>query len=905
MPPHNDDWPEFADAGKRIGFAAVVGIMLLIITSVVTLRFIRQIPDFFNSLKFSSSRETIQSVSKLLLVGSVFWFLAAWYVSAEYGQEHRISSNITYRSDPASVDWLTAIGGAFIVAAAVLYGWNEFSARFKRPEPVFTAEAIKIMVIRIPGGIRYRHEGIHQFMQGLLSTFPHLMLQIRGEKVGVTWRIADTRNLYASEQIERYIHSSYPDAQINYETHAPADQSAPFYRYVSFYRLGNEFTMPMQYLSDFREIDPLSAIAEAMSDLQPDEQVIYTVGLLGLASDAYAEGLKLISRPAASVFQLFSLRGVQQRVGQILTNNTRVEKYQARDQRVMEEKLRDVLYRAAIIIQADASTPERVRDLIAAVEMQLGQFTRMPYNGLAWLQRDLSRYMMQVPSAEADFHTDCIAWHNTWQDTYLSKRNPAVSVFSLSELAALWHLPTDKIVGTNVEFAPANVMKMPRGLAHASDGGNSQSHTVIGYGKFQNREVPVKIPLEDRRTHINIIGKTGMGKSNLMHHMIHQDIASGQGVAVIDPHGTLIQAILEASIPEERENDIVLLDLTDQGFPPPINPMRGNLGTVGIGRVMSIFERLYDDVDQYVRLAKYLQAAIGLLAEDDTPTMRDISRVFTDDPYRHNLLNQTENPFVLDVWETYEMQSNAQRRQIHEPILSRIAPFYGNPVLYPVLCHPQALNFRRFIEDKKIVLVSLAMADDLVSERERNLIGALLVSMLQMAGMQKSEGPPFYVYVDEVQKFVTTSLDVVLSEARKFGLSLTIANQYLGQLTGRTLEAVMGNVGTHIVFRPGSEDAKSLGVHMRPQFQGESLVSLDRYTAATKLQNEGAVQPAFTLYAPPPLEKTEDAEAQADRLRKQAIEQARLQSKAEIMAWLKDRYPRRKFGVEEPVQDYD
>ncbi len=604
--------------------------------------------------------------------------------------------------------------------------------------------------------------------------------------------------------------------------------------------------------------------------------------------------------------------GLQRAAGAVITDNTRAEKYHARDQRVLEDKLRDVLYYGQVIVQADSYDPQRLHELVALVETQMPQFAKSPYNGLA---RVGPNKIITINSEETEFRFNAIGHHNALADTYVIRRSPLLTVFSTRELAALWHLPTNKVVGTNVEYVN-RVVKVPSKMARQADttpeGDEHPDRVYIGTGRYQNREVPIVVSLEDRRLHTNIVGKTGTGKSNLMHHLIHQDIASGRGVAVIDPHGTLIRAILETSIPEARMDDVVLLDLANRDFPPPINPMRGNLGTVSIGRIMSIFERLYDDVDQYVRLAKYLQAAVALLAEDNTATMRDISRVFIDDTYRYRLLNQTDNAFVMDVWEIYETQSDAQRRQIHEPILSRIAPFYGNPVLYPILCHPQVLNFRQFITEKKIVLVSLAISDDLVSDRERNLIGALVVSMLQIAGMQEEkekqgEVEPFYVYVDEVQKFVTTSLDVVLSEARKYGLSLTIANQYLGQLHGKTLDAVMGNVGTTIVFRPSPEDARALATHMSPQFKVEDIVNLDRYTAAIKLQNEGATQPAFTLYTPPPLEKPKDAQGRAKHITQRAIKNIQLKSKTEVLEWLGARYPRRKFGQAEaePVQDYD
>jgi DNA helicase HerA-like ATPase len=231
------------------------------------------------------------------------------------------------------------------------------------------------------------------------------------------------------------------------------------------------------------------------------------------------------------------------------------------------------------------------------------------------------------------------------------------------------------------------------------------SGVQLGWGKQNGKSYPVHLPDSDRKLHINIVGKSGMGKSTFMHHLIRHDIECGVGLAVIDPHGTLIKDILQTSIPSHRESDVVLLDLADKDNPPPLNPLRGHSTYVGLGRVVNVIERMFAGTEGHARLSKYLRAAIGLLAHDEHATMRDVSRVFTDEEYRYKLLESGDNGLVEEVWNAYELLSQPQREQIIDPILNRIAPFFSNPLLLPVFCHPDGLNFGTLMQERKIILV--------------------------------------------------------------------------------------------------------------------------------------------------------------------------------------------------------
>jgi hypothetical protein len=788
------------------------------------------------------------------------------------------------------------------LAMVGLWLWATNPAQQRKPLPPGAASDIPplIYTIRLPKTTKRNAERTLQFFDQLLLNFPNLLLRIYADETGVDWQIVDNYAKFEPIILERIIRSAYPDAEISTQVYEVGEVAAPFYRYISYYDQPNMFVAPLSYLTDFRQSDPLSSLAEAMSDLKTGERVIYTLVLLGaVKAGVYDEGQKLITQSTIHPLQYLSRRGIGDALQKALAGADRAEKFVARDQRIFEEKLRQPLYEAMLLIQAESPDPTRLVSILIGMDSQMAQFSRQPYNALGFVQRTIEDYVQTVETAEQDQQTDSIALHQRIvTHTISSKTCPPILILEPRELAALWHLPHDHFGATQIKWLRANAVTMPHSLIRQQEG------VYIGTARFKGRDESIQLSDEDRRTHINIIGKTGMGKSTLLHHLIHQDIERGAGVAVLDPHGTLIKAILQTSIPPEREDDVVILDVGDTNHPPPINPMRGIQSQAGMGRIMNVFARLFDGVEQYARLSRYLQGAIGLLQADEQPTMRDLSKVFNDEAYRHQLLANTDSPFVEEVWEHYEAVSEAQQRQIYDPIFSRIAPFYGNPTLYPILCHPDALDLRGYIQDKKIILISLAISEDLVSEQERNLIGALLVSLLQMSGMgEVSE--PFYVYVDEVQKFVTTSLDVVLSEARKFGLALTIANQFLGQLEGKTLEAVMGNAGTSIAFRCSPSDARALGPHMRPEFSAETLVDIDRFQAATKMQVKGATQPAFTLFTPSPLDRPDDYLERERRIRARAIDQYTPRSREQILTWLAARYPRRGRVVDEGVQDYD
>jgi hypothetical protein len=274
------------------------------------------------------------------------------------------------------------------------------------------------------------------------------------------------------------------------------------------------------------------------------------------------------------------------------------------------------------------------------------------------------------------------------------------------EIAALWHLPYDAFSAPRILWA-SKLVTIPEPVARNTEG------AMMGEGKYQGRLISLHIPPIDRATHINIVGKTGTGKSTLLHHLVHQDIAEGRGVAVIDPHGKLVRDILHGSIPDERINDVVILDLANPNSPPPLNPLGSIRGYAGTLRVVSIIERLFARTEQGARMSSYLRAALLPLHTQPHATMRDVTRIFMDEVYREQLLEQIADAETQDFWDFHYATSSPQmQRQIAEPIINRIRPFFANPHLYPVLCHPDTLDFRPLIQHNKMYVVKRNETDE-------------------------------------------------------------------------------------------------------------------------------------------------------------------------------------------------
>ena len=404
----------------------------------------------------------------------------------------------------------------------------------------------------------------------------------------------------------------------------------------------------------------------------------------------------------------------------------------------------------------------------------------------------------------------------------------------------------------------------------------AQKEKIIYVGEVNWRHQRTKFGIknDDRRRHMYLVGKTGMGKSNALENMAIQDIRAGHGVAFIDPHGEAAEKILDY-IPSWRVNDVIYFNPGDVAYPTAFNvmeitnPEQRNLIAAGL---MAVFKKIWPDVWS-ARMEYILNNTILALLEYPNSTLLGINRMFSDPEYRAKVVEKITDPIIKAFWvgeyakynQKYEQESTAA-------IQNKIGQFIANPLMRNIIGQVKSsIDMRQIMDEKKILIVNISKG--MVGEDASRLFGAMVITKLQLAAMSRQNVPEeqrtdFYCYVDEFQNFATDSFVNILSEARKYRLSLILANQYLGQLeemgasgkSSRVKDAVFGNVGTIIVFRVGAEDAEFLEPEFAPDIVIEDFVNLGKYHIYLKLMIDGIASAPFSATTLPPMEMDEPSE---------------------------------------------
>lgn len=734
--------------------------------------------------------------------------------------------------------------------------------------------------ITLPKQAVWEAQRASQLTEQLLNGFDNFVLRIIATDHSIQWQIVDLLDR-EPVAVETAIRASYPEANVDVGIFEPYRISdAPIERIVIPYRfMLPEFVAPILHVDAIHVPDPLAALTQTMAGLLAGEQIIYTVFVVGRARDAYEEGKKLVTRKVYDP----SILG-------LLFPQT-VNRYIPEDQRILDDKLNRALYQCFVMIQIDTPYSERLTSLLV-VDNPMVHFTDPHFNGICWHGENGKLDQFSVADDETDLVTSAMGQFLAFadakkQDKALIKRHAIRLILEPREIAALWHLPHQEFTASPIVWTKAAQVEMPAILKGKREG------VCLGINQYRGREEPIHLPDQDRTTHSLIIGKTGTGKSNLLHQLIHQDIAQGKGLALIDLHGGVVNSVLECSIPTSREKDVVLIDLANEDYPLPLNPMRGLSGEIGLARVINILNNLYPDLQEMPQTADALENALLTLTGERDATLRDVNRLFLDDAYRQQVLGKTTDDVALEYWqEDFGSMSASQQRQISAPVVRRIRAFYRNPYLRPIICHSDGLDIAQLIRERKILLVSLKANEEHIPEREQQLIGALMLARLQMAAMSgAAQKETFHVYVDEVQRLVNSPLERVFSEARKFNLSLTVSNQYMKQLSGGALEAILGNIGALIAFQAGGDDdAREIAHYTRSRFSADDLLNLDRFKAAVWMRYHGEQQPAFSLSPLKPLAKPVDAIRRATQIRQLSIQQYTPKSRSDVLNWLNARY---------------
>ena len=436
-------------------------------------------------------------------------------------------------------------------------------------------------------------------------------------------------------------------------------------------------------------------------------------------------------------------------------------------------------------------------------------------------------------------------------------------ILNISELASVYHLPHTNVETPNIVWASSKTAEPPAKLPMLTgDQAHDENVSAFGLTDFRGIKHQFGMYRRDRSRHVYIIGQTGSGKSGLLTLFALSDIYHNQGYCIIDPHGDLAMDNLKF-IPESRVNDVVYFNPADTQYPMAFNPLevydparKPNISSEVIGVLKRMFGESWGP-----RLEHILRYTLLALLDRPNTTMLDISRMLTDKDFRKETLEYCKDVTVLQFWkQEFGSWGDKQVTESVAPILNKVGAFTANPIIRNIIGQPKSsFDIRKIMDEGKILVVNLSKG--LIGEDNAAILGSFLVTKVQLAAMSRSDIPnvedrrPFYLYVDEFQNFATDSFSVILSEARKYGLNLTVANQYTSQMTESVRDAVFGNVGTTVSFRVSADDAPILSKQFEPVFEAQDLLNLNNRHFVISMIINGEKTPAFsatTLSIPKP-----------------------------------------------------
>lgn len=435
-------------------------------------------------------------------------------------------------------------------------------------------------------------------------------------------------------------------------------------------------------------------------------------------------------------------------------------------------------------------------------------------------------------------------------------------VLNTEELTSIYHFPLPNMDNPQIRWLTARQAPPP---ANAPTTG-----ILLGFSNYRGESKEIHMQPADRSRHMYIIGKSGTGKSVFIENLAVQDITAGEGVAVIDPHGDLAEAIL-ARVPKNRLEDVIIFDPSDIERPQGLNlleydPKYPEQKTFVINEMIKILDKLYDlRQTGGPMFEQYMRNAMLLIMSDPASgaTLMEISKVLADPDFRRYKLTQVKDPVVHDFWvkEAQKAGGDAALANMVPYITSKLNQFVANDIMRPIIGQQKsAFNFRQVMDEKKILLVKLSKGK--IGDINAYLLGLVIVGKFLMASLSRTDLPEyqrqnFYLYIDEFQNFITDSIVVILSEARKYRLNLTVAHQYIGQLVNgsdtKIRDAVFGNTGTVVSFRIGVEDAEFLAKEFAPVFSSYDLINIELFQAYLKLLINNTPSRPFNISTRAPL----------------------------------------------------
>lgn len=656
--------------------------------------------------------------------------------------------------------------------------------------------------------------------------------------------------------VEGQIYSQYPSVQIHEATedYVAHERHHNVIHTAEITVTDSQF-LPIKTFQSF-EVDPLAGITGTLAKLEDTNEELWVQMLIRPIPDAWhKDSYQWIDQVKSGGGGLFGGGGMQW-LGMLFAalwkapeqgddGSAKVELSERDKNRIAEaeKKAAKLGYQVKIRLAYLGNSPANARLRMQAIVGTFKQYNSTNLNG----------FKVANPSFE--------------KESIAAYRNRLFAddgfILNIEELASVFHLPHTNVETPNIVWASTKTAEPPAKLpVITGNPANDENISAFGLTNFRGINHQFGMLRYDRSRHVYIIGQTGAGKSGLLELFALSDVFHNQGYAIIDPHGDFAINNMKF-IPPHRIKDVIYFNPADTSYPVGFNPlevtdpnMKSNISSEVIGVLKRMFGESWGPRLEYI-----LRYTILALLDRPETTMLDIARMLTDKKFRKETLDYCQDTVVLQFWkQEFGQWGDKQVNEAIAPVLNKVGAFTANPVIRNIIGQPKStFNIRQIMDEGKILVVNLSKG--LIGEDNAGILGSFLVTKIQLAAMSRSDIPdvkdrrPFYLYVDEFQNFATDSFATILSEARKYGLNLTVANQYISQMTETVRGAVFGNVGTMISFRVSAEDAQVLAQQFEPQFEASDLLQMHNRHFIINMVIQGEKAPAFsatTLNLPPP-----------------------------------------------------
>lgn len=687
------------------------------------------------------------------------------------------------------------------------------------------------------------------------------------------------------DEMEKAIHSVYSEAHVerinDYNIFHPYGVAA-----AAVLKQKHHHALPFKTYQTL-EADPLQGITTALSKLQQMGEGASVQVLIRPAPKGMRERALSIARQMQKTGHNFErarrdLSGFHQVLRLLVPPPKQSEEQKLRQQqhemqpltpriqetiKALEEKAAKPLFQVNVRLLAAAPQEHEAQKTLSELAGSIAQFDAPNLNGLDVFK--MKKSALRQISFRYAFRT------------FQAKR---AMVLGTEELTSLFHFPNVEHGTPNVAYLKAKPSEPPANLP--------QEGIVLGKNLYRGQETIIRLGKEDRRRHLYTIGQTGTGKTSLMKELIRQDIEAGEGVGVVDPHGDLAEYVLSVT-PASRADDIVYFDPGDTEMPLGLNMLEWKTEEqkdFAVQEMVRIFEKLFPpEVIGPMFEHNMRNAMLTLMADKENPgTVVEIPRIFTDTEFVKQYLAKVTDPLVRAFWEKEMAKtSDFHRSEMLGYLISKVGRFIENSMMRNIIGQTHSsFDLRDIMDNGKIFVANLSKGR--VGEVNASLLGLLLVGKMQMAALARADTPEeqrrdFYLYIDEFQNFTTDSISVILSEARKYKLNLTIAHQFIAQLPDNIRDAVFGNAGSIVALRVGANDAEFLERQFAPVFNQQDLVNIDNFSAYAKIMVNGVSERPFSMQTIEPKEGRSDLQEKLREYSRLTYGRPRAQVEHEIL----------------------